>query len=1189
MVDEKVVAALLVVFICIIRFMSYWMRAAASFRHSYRTSPTYLCGQYRKCIALTAALTAHGGPPTLPALSHLSFHSLCIVICHTLQTIAAQTLQSARTCEYLILLSSFLTPDRRVMYSRPVPPVNYIQPRWTAPISFANGATYRLYITAVPLLYSLIALLCLTLPAPTIAATTATTLAGCPVEQCVTSYSPNVDYYPIKDPSAQPDWTVLYFPSYKVIINKLATGTETYLLYKCGTPMPVNATGMAAFDASSMVALDSSLDGIVTSATKYFSSPVQTIGIDSGAGTVAVTYLELLGARTQLRYTDSYTVTDITSPCVNALITAGNITATTWNTTTAPLVSLLIEGNTPSQYNNSISLAATADGTVLQRAGWVKLMGVVLDKEEAALGLYNQMQYNYEQLSETVVAAMAGPVAPVVAWVDWSSYSGVWSIIRSTYRESLVTDVGAIVYNRVNTTTNYMNATAFKAALTGVDILIDETYYYTPTNNYTLICTSLGFTAADIASGLYPFLTNSSVWRWDARLSYDTDGDDWYESAIAEPDAVLADFTRVVAPFTTTPVTTPFTATGTYLWLRNVALNQSYYDVPLMCPSTTAPTLPLYSYWPMVNASSLPSFSCAAYLSDAALFGGGLSLTGCGVLQCVSGGGWMAGMDYFPVKETSYGREWSVLYFSSYKVIINNLTSGVETYLLYMCGTPVPVNASSTAGFNASSMVELDSSLAGIVTSATKYFSVPVQRVAVDGNTLGSVGTIYLELLGERTSIAYLDTTTIVSPCIEYLGLLDVIQPLPYYGSEYGYDEAAADLTLYGNTPSYLSNGVSMAVTAAVDDVTGYASWLKFVALFFNKEATASLLFNTTTANIAALTAAATAATIISGRRTVVWVTSYTDYTSGLPVYEVEQTTYRDALVTAAGGTPWPVTAGGVVTGNVTAFKSLLVGADVLIDETYYYTPTTNYTLIMNTLGFTSADIASGLYPFLGNSSVWRNDARVGYDSSDDWYESAIAEPDAVIADMLRLTVPAVSTPIASASSGYLWFRNVAHGEPVNVLASPYTCADPSAPAIPLLQQLQQQNGTSGYGGYVCPAFLLDPMAGVPSQLQLYNLSGGGGAVAGSSSSTGVVTPSSSGGGTGSSSGSSSVNRNVSGSSSGSGSSSSSITRSSSGSLGSSSGTSSGRVASSSSSIGSSTGGVSSSSLGNSGGVSGGG
>ena len=990
------------------------------------------------------------------------------------------------------------------MYSRPVPPVNYIQPRWTAPISFANLATFRLYINAAPLLYSFVALLSLTLPAATLATTTATTLAGCPVEQCVTSYSPHVDYYPIKDPSSQPDWTVLYFRSYKVVINNLTTGTETYLLYKCGTPRPVDVS-TAGFNASTMVGLDSSLAGVVTNATKYFSSPVQTIGIDSGAGTVAVTYLELLGARTQLLYTDAYTISDVTSPCVNALINSGNITSVTWNATTATLVSLLIEGNTPSQYNNSISLAATADATVLQRAGWLKLLGVMLDKEEAALALYNRMQYNYDQLSEAVQPLVA-PAAPVVAWVSWSSYDGVWSIVRSSYRESLVSDVGAVVYSAVNTTTNYMNVTDFKAALVGVNVIVDETYYYVPTDNYTLILSSLGFTTSDVASGLYPFLTNSSVWRDDARLSFDSAGDDWYESAIAEPDAVLADFSRLVANFSSQPFTTPFTATSTYIWFRNVALNESYYDVPLTCPSTTEPTLPLYSYWPMTDASSLPPFTCAPYLSDASAFGGGQSLAGCEVTRC-AGGQWVAGVDYFPVKETSYGKEWSVLYFPSYKVVINNLTTGAETYVLYMCGTPRPVDAASTVGFNASTMVGLDGSLSGVVTSTTKYFSVPVQRVAVDGNTLGSVGTTYLELLGERTSIAYLDTSVIVSPCIEYLGLLGVIQPLPYYGAEYVYDEAEADLTLYGNSASYLPNGVSVAVTAAVDDVTGYASWLKFVALFFNKEATASLLFNATTANIAALTAAATAATAASGRRTVAWVTQYENYTSGLPLYELEHTAYRDSLVVAAGGIPWPVAAGGVVTGNVTAFKALLVGVGVLIDETYYYVPTTNYTLILSTLGFTAADIASGLYPFLTNSSVWRNDAREGYDGSDDWYESAVAEPDAVVADMLRLTGSNVPTPATSATEGYLWFRNVARGEAVHVLSDPYTCTDPSAPAVPLLQQLQVP---SGYGAYTCPAFLLDPTVGVPAQLQLYNVSSGG-SVGGASSSTGAFIASSGG------------------------------------------------------------------------------
>ena len=397
------------------------------------------------------------------------------------------------------------------MFSRPLSVMNYLQPRWTAPVSFTSLPTFRLFSLSHPLVYGLVALLLLTLLPPASSAAQSTTLAACPVQPCVASYSPQQDYFPIKVPST-PDWTVYYFPSYRFVVNRLSPTPETYLLYKCGTPIP-------STNSSAGLTLDPSILPLFSNRTKLFSTPITSIGVDSSVGSVVVTFIELLGIRSLVTHLDT---TYVTSPCIDLLAQQGAITKLTFNATTAASVQLLLEGNSATAYPNSVSIAASADADVLRRAGWVKLLALFVDKEEAALGLYNDMQFNYEELQYPAVTR-----SPVIAWV--SAYSGSYTLYRTNYRDNLTLAASGLPLTSVAVTTTYPSSalSAFKAALRGVDILIDDSYFSPLTTNYTAVYTNLGFNSSDLRSPLYPFLLNGAVWRDDGRDSYNSAGDDW--------------------------------------------------------------------------------------------------------------------------------------------------------------------------------------------------------------------------------------------------------------------------------------------------------------------------------------------------------------------------------------------------------------------------------------------------------------------------------------------------------------------------------------------------------------------------------------------------------------------------------------------------------------------------------------
>lgn len=116
----------------------------------------------------------------------------------------------------------------------------------------------------------------------------------------------------------------------------------------------------------------------------------------------------------------------------------------------------------------------------------------------------------------------------------------------------------------------YSTVAAFKEAVAGVDVVIDETYFNdVRTSSLSTFFQLFNFSAADVASRRWPFLTNGRIFREDRTIndgtySMGSTGMDWYESATTQPDVVLQDFVAALFP----GAAPQFNATR---WLRNLA------------------------------------------------------------------------------------------------------------------------------------------------------------------------------------------------------------------------------------------------------------------------------------------------------------------------------------------------------------------------------------------------------------------------------------------------------------------------------------------------------------------------------------------------------------------------------------------------------------------------------------------
>jgi hypothetical protein len=127
---------------------------------------------------------------------------------------------------------------------------------------------------------------------------------------------------------------------------------------------------------------------------------------------------------------------------------------------------------------------------------------------------------------------------------------------------------------------------------------------------------------------------------------------------------------------------------------------------------------------------------------------------------------------------------------------------------------------------------------------------------------------------------------------------------------------------------------------------------------------------------------------------------------------------------------------------NLTAFKELLRGVDVLVDEeSYPDSRLATAATFMANYGFTVEDAASGLYPFLTYDMVLRVDKGMSdgtYGATYfgiDWFEGSLVNPNRVVEDLAYYLFPAVFPQLNQT----VFMRNLLKGE-LPVVSSAADC-----------------------------------------------------------------------------------------------------------------------------------------------------
>jgi len=383
------------------------------------------------------------------------------------------------------------------------------------------------------------------------------------------------------------------------------------------------------------------------------------------------------------------------------------------------------------------------------------------------------------------------------------------------------------------------------------------------------------------------------------------------------------------------------------------------------------------------------------------------------------------------------GRLFDVYYSRSFKVVRVKTDAGLTaaSYVLYQCGTPTPTTYDNGTA---------------LPTNA-KFFSVPVQGVATELTTVIGV----LEQLGLRDKLKLVNPSSVHAPCVQALEENNTIAASHTFGWPTNYTHwhqainnlgSSIDMVVTDGWGTGSSNSVNKNVafdnTAAGLSMLERTEKMKFLAMFFNKEAEASAYYADQVERWTYMSSMIAAA---QGRGGV--PTGYKCAWVDGGYNKIYFTKYKRDICEAAGLTMWVPTAAPAGATSYSypdraTFLADMVNVNVVIDETYAASPSTyDKTAAFAALGFDtvsnlpSDDPRTGLvlrvdkHTSDGDTAYAHADGYTAYEGLT-WFEDQMVHPALVLQDLIRLSwLNTFITPVQTGCPRF--FRDMSNNDTV--------------------------------------------------------------------------------------------------------------------------------------------------------------
>ena len=338
-------------------------------------------------------------------------------------------------------------------------------------------------------------------------------------------------------------------------------------------------------------------------------------------------------------------------------------------------------------------------------------------------------------------------------------------------------------------------------------------------------------------------------------------------------------------------------------------------------------------------------------------------------------------VDYFPQKAAvSHADGFTIEYFNNYKVVtVRTPWTGAEeaaTYVLVQCGTPAP------SGFDDAIQIEVP--IRSIVSMSTTYLP-------------------YIEMFGRMNSLVGVDSAAFAYNATVHEKL--EAGELAELGSGPTVDvEAALELdpdvimTFASGSPDFDTHpkleevGLTVVLNADYLDVTplGRAEWGKFITVFYNDEALSEAWFDSVVTeydDLAALTADLT-------ERPTVFANTPFEGTWYMPGGQ----SYTAQFLNAAGAD--------YLWGEDESTSTLFLDFESVFDEAAEAEYWLNLGFVFSREDLEATDERFADFAAFQNGALYNYDLRTNEFGGNDFFESAAANPQRVLADLIKIFHP---------------------------------------------------------------------------------------------------------------------------------------------------------------------------------------
>lgn len=348
-------------------------------------------------------------------------------------------------------------------------------------------------------------------------------------DSCVENYDASVDYFPEKASVSHADgFTVEYFNNYKVVTVAApwlgAADSATYVLVQCGTPAP------EGFDDA--VTIEVPVTSFVSMSTTYlpyldqFGVLDTLVGVDFGFYAYNPTVQEMLAAGELVELGSGATVNMEAALELepDVIMTSASGSADFDTHPKLEEVGLTVVLN-----------ADYLDITPLGRAEWGKFIATFYNKEAQAEALFNEVASEYEAL-----VTLAADVTERPSVFANTPFEGTWYMPGGQSYTAQLFDVAGADYlwgDDESTSTLFLDfETVFDRAAEG-DFWLNQGF----------VTTLADLEATDERFADFAAFQNSALYNYDLR-SNEFGGNDFFESAAANPHWVLADLIKIFHP-----------------------------------------------------------------------------------------------------------------------------------------------------------------------------------------------------------------------------------------------------------------------------------------------------------------------------------------------------------------------------------------------------------------------------------------------------------------------------------------------------------------------------------------------------------------------------------------------------------------------------------------------------------------